>query len=161
MLVKASTQADYLLNPHYTELSLFLSVYDGLVEPALTGWTFKAYRQTPGVLVKGSPFNGKTPAKTRSFDTATEALHSLKLGVECSKGTILDVTKGLFLPGRSIHRSKLGVTANHLPQVYGSYPTQGMPGRVCVALSGDYDFASRTFFGMVEFADLGALWKEQ
>lgn len=158
MLVKANLSNDYLFNPHYEELSQFLSVYDGLVEPALTGWTFKTYRGVPGVLVKGSPYTGKTPEKTRSFDNATEALHSLKLGVDAAKGAILDVSKGLYLPARSIHRSKMGVTADHVPQVYGSYPIPGMPGRVCVALSGDYDFSSRTFYGMVEFADVGTLW---
>lgn len=158
MLVKASISSDYLLNPHYSELSMFLSVYDGLVVPAGTGWTFKTYAQVPGVLVKDAPYQGKTPAKTRSFDNATEALHSLGLGVECSKGAILDVSQGLYLPMRSIHRSKLGVTADHVPQVYGNYPINGMPGRVCVALSGDYDFKTRTFFGMVEFADVGTLW---
>lgn len=160
MLVKADIRSDYLLNPLYSELSLFLSLYDGLVEPSPTGWTLKAYAGVPGVLVKGSPFAGKTPAKTRSFDTATEALHSLKLGVDVAKGVILDVSKGLFLPGRTIHRSRLGVTADHVPQLYGSYPLPGMPGRVCVALSGDYDFARRTFFGMVEFAEVGTLWSE-
>lgn len=160
MLVKANTQSDYLLNPHYTELDAFLRVYDGLVMPCPTGWTFKAYAGVPGVLVKDNPYMGKAPTKTRSFDTATEALHSLKLGVETSKGTILDVSKGLFLPLRNIHRSRLGVVADHIPQVYGAYPLPSAPGRVCVAVSGDYDFASRTFHGMVEFADLGAVWSE-
>lgn len=158
MLVKASTQVDYLMMPHYGDLSRFLDLYGLLVEPAREGWTFKAYAAVPGVLVKDAPYLAKVPAKTRSFDTATEALHSLKLGVEASKGTILDVSKGLYLPRRTIHRTRMGITADHIPQIYGSYPTPASPGRVCVAFSGDYDFDTRTFYGMAEFAELGTLW---
>lgn len=159
MRVNANTGSDYLLVPHYDELAQFLAVFDGLVQPCPGGWTFKAYAAVPGVMVKGNIFTGKTPEKTRSFDTATEALHSLKLGVETTGGTIVDVSKGLFLPLRSIHRSPLGIVADHIPQIYGAYPLPSMPGRVCVAVSGDYNFATRAFAGMVEFADLGAVWK--
>ncbi|MNH25736.1 hypothetical protein D3C79_857530 [compost metagenome] len=97
---------------------------------------------------------------TRAFDSATQTLHALKLGVEVSKGVVMDVASGLYLPSRAIGQSRLGIQADHIPQVYGLYPTPQFPDRVCVAVHGEYDLTRRVFYGQMDFMRLAQLWKE-
>lgn len=161
MIIKASTTHDYELIPTYEELDLFLQLYAGKVKPSGNGWTFKSYDAIDSYLIKDMPVLEKpsvSPTVTRSYDTKTQVLHVLKRGLEVTTGAFLDVSKGLFLPSRSCHRTRLGMTANHIPQVYGLYPVSGSKSRVCTSVYGNYDLVTRVFTGQMEFTTLEALW---
>lgn len=158
MQVDATLFDGYILRPRSNELALFLGLFGGKVRPVSGGWSFLAYDAVPEILIKGFPVLEKVPEATRSFDTPAQALHSLKLGVELTSGKPLDVSAGLYMPARMIGNSKTGSEADHIPQVYGKYPTPKFPDRVCVAVHGEYDLTRRAFFGQVSFTKLGALW---
>ena len=160
MKVDATIRDDYQLLPHSLELDLFLTLFVGKVHSSAFGWTFTAYDAVPGVLIKDAAYLGKVALATRAFDSATQTLHALKLGVEVSKGVVMDVASGLYLPSRAIGQSRLGIQADHIPQVYGLYPTPQFPDRVCVAVHGEYDLTRRVFYGQMDFMRLAQLWKE-
>lgn len=162
MLVSANTTTGYVMVPRYGELSLFLNLFKGLVKPmdGGEGWTFISYDTIPEFLIKDQVFMEKTVLATTSFDTKTKALHSLKLGMEVSSGKPINVEQGLVTTGRTLHRTRLGLTANHIPQIYGIYPVSSEPKRILKAFSGDYDLNTRIFTGHMDFTNLEALWKE-
>lgn len=162
MRVKASIKEDYVYQPEYGELQQLNALFPGVLVLTAEGYTYTAYQQTPRFLIKGNIYNGvATAEKTRSFDTKQAALHALKLGIELMGGKILNVSNGLYLPGKGVGGNPFGVMADHIPQLYALYPTQSIKDRVCVSVNGNFNLTTRTFTGQMAFASLGDLWKEQ
>lgn len=158
MIVKAAIGSDYMLLPSPNELAQFMRTYAGKVTPSFNGWSFNTYN-IPLFTVKDQVYMGKTALKTRSFNTASDLMHSLKVGVSATTGEVLDVSKGLVMPVGRIGQNRLGYTANHIPQLYAIYQSGTKP-LVCTGVYGNYDIQTSTFSGQLDFRALEDLWKE-
>lgn len=161
MRVKASIYEDYIYQAEYRELQQLNALFPGVLVLTAEGYTYATYRQTPQFLIKDNVYYGATATKTRSFDTKQAALNALKLGLELTGGKILNASGGLFLPGRGLSHNQFGVMADHIPQIYGLYPTASAQDRVCISVNGVFDIEQRTFVGQMAFSKLGDVWKEQ
>lgn len=161
MIVSGSIRENYLFRPMYGELQQLNGVYGGVLVLTAQGYTFASYDKVPVCLVKDGVYFEKTAPITSSYDSKQEVLRALKLTVDVLGGKFLDVSQGLYIPSGGIGNDALGVIADHIPQVFGVYPTQSVPDRVCVSVNGEYDIPEKTFRGQMLFSRLGELWKEQ
>lgn len=157
MMIKAAIGSDYWLLPQHSELSQFIRAYGGRVTPVGDGFTFKTYNQ-PLITIKDQVYHKKTALKTRSYDTASELMHDLKVGIAVNSGNVLDVSGGLILPIGRVSQDSLGYTANHIPQLYGIYQTGSDP-MICTAVYGNYDMQRQIFKGQLDFKPLSKLWE--
>lgn len=156
MMVKAAIGSDYWLLPQPNELSHFMRDYGGKVHPVGDGFSFNTYK-FPLLTIKDQVYFKKTALITRSFDTASELMHHLKVGTSVTSGNVLDVTGGLILPIGRVNQDSLGYTANHIPQLYGIYQTGSDP-MICTAVYGNYDMQRQIFKGQLDFTPLSKLW---
>lgn len=160
MQVKGTIYEDYQFYPNFKELKQFLALFGGIVSPSRDGWTLKVYQDVPNIVIKDNVYEKKTSLVTRSFDTKTQLLTHLKLGVEASTGKILNAEKGLAIPQRKIFTSPLGYQADHIPQLFGKYSNTSDEDRLLIAVFGDYDMERRTFHGQLDFTNGANIWNE-
>jgi hypothetical protein len=161
MIISGSIQSGYIFQPHFTELKDFKRIYGGIVKPCFDGWTFRSYDNVELFHVINGIYEGVEAVKTRSFNNPTLALRDLKSAVDSVTGEVLNAEKGILLPISSrLDNNANGFTANHIPQIFGLYPTSFDHERLCSGFHGNFDLIRRTFHGQADFITLGALWIE-
>ena len=161
MRVSADVYNDYLYQPAYRELSVFLKNFTDLLTITKNGWTHNAYDQVPKALVKGSTYFDEVALKTQSFDNKQSTLTALKLGLNQKSGAILNVSQGLKLnPSMTVTGNESGYQANHVPVLFAQLPHATNKFTVISGFSGDYDFRTNIFAGQIQFIDVRDLWND-
>ena len=155
MFVSADVNNNYLLKPTQSEYRAFRRWFDKEVVECDQGYTFAIYEYAPTIIVKGVSYYGALADKTRSFDTAQEALTYLHLMFSLKGGQMLNSTKGLRLSSlATITGRPDAVVFNHFPQLFEVYQKD----KYLVSFVGHFDFDSQLFKGQAQFKTTGEIW---
>ncbi len=161
MIVNCSLDHDYILEPEYGDLAQFMTLFSDTVKRVADGWTLKIYDEVPEFTIRGVYYFGAIAKETRSFETKTQTLKSLGLGVSISNPRILRVDRGIYSPEfKKQVADKLGYKSTGIPQLHAVQPNSSDDERVIIGCTGHYNFNTGIFNGQLDFDSLNNIWNE-